>query len=387
MGDAKSCYNYLLENVQLWTIELKEVADKVEKVRNNNAAVSDPAVDQTDDKCNGDNSMETLRPTEDDTEGTDVPLSGSTPVSTTPCQVKVPPLADNKAIHLSPIVCKRKRPSSTLASDHAAKATRYRTKSSNVVIYDSQTQESFESIVHSIGAGRYMIRKAITAVRMAKAAPVAAQMDDNDDDEDGFKDASLVLAKLGYRAKFGRTEVRSVRVTSTNRDNSINVENKGDSLEAPDGSESLDLLERTLEKAQNQCERGAHQLLRDGDCSEEIGNILTWFQEIVTICEKGLSKVSNENEKETVDDPILKCRSPDQPQGEEDIAITTNCNNIDLKIKQKAFDITAKNTVDVKIDKKSFERPGGGVDIKLDADNHSSKDGAYIKSNTLVDAV
>lgn len=385
MGDAKRCYDYLLENVPLWTTELKEVADKVEKARIKNAAISDPAADLSENNCNGDNSMETLRPAEDNTEGTDVPLSGSTPLSTTPCQTKISPPTDIKAVHSSPILCKRKRVSSTLASGHAARSTRYRTKSSTLVTYDSETQKSFESMVRSIGAGRNMIRKAVIAARMAKVAADTTHIDNNDNDEDGFKDASLVLAKLGHRAKFGRIEARGVRMTSTNRNGSINKDNKKEGPEALDGSESFDLLDRTLEKAQNQCERGAHQLLRDGDCSEEIDSILAWFQEVLTICEKELSKISNENEK--VDDEMLKRCSPDRPRGRDHIPLPAKCNNIDLKIKSRTFENPVKNMVDVKIEPKSFEPPNESVDIKLDADNDSSKGGARFKPNTLVGAV
>lgn len=385
MGDARDCYDYLLKNVPLWTRELKEVADKVEKARIRNATISDPAVDLSENNCNGDNSMETLRPAEDNNEGTDVHSSSSTPVSTTPCQTKVPPPTDIKAIHSPPILCKRKRVSSTLASGHVARSTRYRTKSSTLVTYDSETQKSFESMVRSIGAGRNMIRKAIIAARIAKAAAAATHMDDNDDDEDGFKDASLVLAKLGHRAKFGRIEARGVRMTCTNRNKSIDKDDKRNGPEALDGSESFDLLDRTLEKAQNQCERGAHQLLRDGDCSEEIDSILSWFQEILTICEKELSKISNENEK--VGDEMLKRRSPGQPRGRDHIALSAKCNNIDLKIMPKTFENPVKNTIDVKIEPKSFEPRNESVDIKLDADHDSSKGGACIKSNTLVGAV
>ena len=398
MGDANKCFDYLQENVPLWTTGLKEVAEKIEKRRIENEASSALAANQREkddgdggnDGDDGDNSMETWWPAEENTKDTDILLSGSTPISAKPCQVEIPSPVHIPMISSPPILCKRKRDPSTLTSGHVARMARYRTKPSAIVTYDSEIQESFDGLVKSIGGGRNMIRKAIKAARMAAAAAAVAadaangEDNDEDDEEEGFRNARLVLAQLGYRANPDITQVRRARMMSRYGNNRNNTTDTANVSHAPNGNENFDLLDKTLEKAQNQCERGAHQLLRDGECTEEIDSVLVWFREILAICEKESKKVSTECEK--ADPKVTNNGFFNQPAEEANTVSRTESNSTVVNT-ESDDEGGEKNSVNVRIEEQSFEPPSTCVDIKLDADDHPNEHDAHINSNTLVSAV
>ena len=67
--------------------------------------------------------------------------------------------------------------------------------------------------------------------------------------------------------------------------------------------------DKELEAAQNLCEAAAHQFLRDGDCSEEIGGTKQKFEHCLDISRK-------EAEKLRVEESTEKQEGPKQPESE-----------------------------------------------------------------------
>ena len=285
MDDATSYLSYFRENVPLWKLSLEEVAENVAKTRSEAANVAYLPKPDKDGEERGNNSTKTLRPTEDSVENPPTLVSnGFTPITSSSSvvigEVTTSPLTPTSPFF--PNMCKRKRSVSTLSSGHVAGVTRYRCKSSTVVHYDSGIQTDLEKVVGDIGNGRHMIRKSMKAARAAKllkeeASDANRQKEDNEDDE--LNDASLVLAKLGYRSRNGTRGVRSIQVAD-------DAAHKAQTPEMADEEQQFTLLNNILERAQDQCERGAHQLLRDGDCTEEIRRVQAMFQEVLEICER-----------------------------------------------------------------------------------------------------
>lgn len=148
--------------------------------------------------------------------------------------------------------------------------------------------------MRNIGTGRNMARKSKTAARMEAIGTLntgsggdieAADDDDADADADrGAVDTSAIFARIGYRSKFAITQIRSSRMmngclpadTQKSRD--------------PDAYETLDAM---LEGAQKMCERGAHQILRDGDCRAEINTALKKLQQALALCEGKVPKTED----------------------------------------------------------------------------------------------
>ena len=391
MNDADKCYGYLNDNVPLWTSEVEAVARKIEKKCVENAASLDlPAAEQdgNEDK-NGENSMETLRPAEDNSKDTDILLDGSTPVSGSPGEAKRPSPSDVPAVLFLPANCKRKRNSSTLTSGHVTRMGRYRTKTSMTVTYDSEIQQSFDGLVRSIGAGRNKIRMAIRAARMAAAAASAtanaakAENNNDGDEDEGFKNASMVLARIGYRARFGVTEAPRAQVTGTNGAMRSYAADRVEVSDSADGSENFRLLDRTLEKAQNQCERAAHQVLRDGECTEEIDSVLAWFREVLSVCEKELGKLSTVSEEAIA--PATDNVSKSQPKEEENIVAAPKSDVVDVGAISNIQNSGIKYGVGMKVDEKiSASSADKYIDMKLDTDDLSKKLDVHIKSKATV---
>jgi hypothetical protein len=56
----------------------------------------------------------------------------------------------------------------------------------------------------------------------------------------------------------------------------------------------FDILDKSLEWCQSQCERAAHQFLRDGECTTEIENIKRKLEEVREIAQKDIEKMKKE---------------------------------------------------------------------------------------------
>ncbi|KAI9852131.1 MAG: hypothetical protein M1838_001755 [Thelocarpon superellum] len=155
---------------------------------------------------------------------------------------------------------RRKRKTASLAS--ASGSPSYRTRSMIIVYYDSAVQEAFEMIVRNIGTARNNIRKGKMAAAMQK---MTAMVEDHGSGTDPTSD---LRSKLSY-----------ARTTRSRGGEEKTV---------------YDHIDAGLDFSQAQCERAAHQFLRDGDCAPEILSIRDKMGEIFALATKEMKRLKME---------------------------------------------------------------------------------------------
>ena len=150
-----------------------------------------------------------------------------------------------------------------------------------IVYYDSAIQEAFESLVRSIAGARNTLRKGKTTASF-KARMSALGMDD-----DPFTGA----------ANFKLTGPKVMRpdITSSRLGPDLLSQSKGSCFEDAD---------KDLETAQNLCEVGAHQFLRDGDCRLEIEGTRKRFEVCLEVARKEVERLHEEDPRVKVDEPV-----------------------------------------------------------------------------------
>ena len=129
---------------------------------------------------------------------------------------------------------------------------KYRMPDDLIVEYDAQAQKVLVEIVEEIGRGRNLIRKARAQARQhsfcKKGSQQARQADLEEDDD---LDDDTVMTQVRLRRK---------------RTNEANM--CGD--DAIDNMQTCDESDKHLRQAQDLCAQAAYQLLRDGECRDEI---------------------------------------------------------------------------------------------------------------------
>ncbi|KAF2752993.1 hypothetical protein EJ05DRAFT_228756 [Pseudovirgaria hyperparasitica] len=254
-GEAHKAFEYLKEKVPEWIENLEALRARVaEKHRHALRASTAPR------KKKRTGSMDSLRPDENDAVSS-IPtriVLAPQPLSTTP----LAPSTNN--------LTKRKRDAKSITSGHISGPPKYRMRQQMVVVYyDSEIQKSFETLVRNITTGRSMLRKGKMAAKM-EALMYAMDVDDStsgDNDEDPNAKIDIRSNLTGFRI------TRSIRAVPSP------LRNAGSS------SDDFDSADKDLETAQSLCERGAHQFLRDGDCSPELEGSEASFKKILALSE------------------------------------------------------------------------------------------------------
>jgi len=228
----------------------------------------------------------------------------------------------------SPVIL-RKRKTDSIASAES-QAPKYRTRSMIIVYYDKAVQDAFEDLVKFVSGSRNVIRKGKMAAKMA-AMKRAAELEvgegeDNGNDEDphgtsvpGRMTASAPVTpqpktssaptEIGVMDDEPDFQIPKLKFISTRnmgptRDR-IRPDLMGSSMSVGllqgyrraggDGAPSIfDEVDKGLEWCQAQCEHAAHQFLRDGDCSTEIGNIKSRLDEVKGTAEREIEKLKKE---------------------------------------------------------------------------------------------
>jgi hypothetical protein len=160
-----------------------------------------------------------------------------------------------------------------------------------VVSYDGDVQKAFELLVRSIGTGRNMLRKAKMEARMNEMAARAESSEEEDEDDEGEEDVSQ--SRINYRARMSSLRARS----AARRSGRLGV-----SSGSPTPAELFDATDKTLEQAQELCEKAAHLTLRDGDCRKELEGVRTHFQSLL---ETAKTEVTKCNTRKLHDPPEL----------------------------------------------------------------------------------
>jgi hypothetical protein len=179
----------------------------------------------------------------------------------------------------------------------ASESCRYRTKTMVVVYYDGRIQKSFEDLVRNIGSARNLLRKGKMAAKMEEIANMALDLSAPNDEL-----SNQLSSKLGLlsQKKISLGYFRTTRTTCTPQS----------TTDAGDGF--FDLTDKALEKAQNLCERAAHQHLREGRADREIEHAIKKLDVATNICDDELAKsfsTGTITSEEEVDSPQI----PDTP--------------------------------------------------------------------------
>lgn len=192
-------------------------------------------------------STESLRPATNDAFGDGV-------LTSEPLQQSDPAAAQEQS---SPQPRRKRKPES-VASD--MEPTKYRTRSMIIVHYDSAVQEAFEGIVRNVGTARNNIRKGRMAAKMKQMTSMP----------DGVSSLLGADGSLNPRLAFAR-----VSRSRSAEDKTI-----------------YDTIDLGLEYCQSLCEHGAHQFLRDGDCSTEISGIKRKLGEVGVLAKAEMDKLA-----------------------------------------------------------------------------------------------
>ncbi|KAH0545191.1 hypothetical protein GP486_008461 [Trichoglossum hirsutum] len=238
---ASSSFAYLTENTPDWITRLDDLTTRIlsrqaelSQLAHSNAGTNSPTTDR-----NNNNNNDSPKDTKDtkDTE-------------------QLQKLHDEKNR-------RRKRKTASISSA-ASGSQRYRSRSMVIVYYDSTVQKAFETLVRDIGTARNNVRKAKMSARMKNWSALTG----GEDDVDAVR-SRFIMPRSASRSAGGGDE-KTV----------------------------YDTVDAALEMAQSQCETGAHQFLRDGDCRKEIEVAKKKLEEVRVLATEELEIAKKEEEKE-----------------------------------------------------------------------------------------
>lgn len=264
MSEAQKCFTYLKDNSPKWLSDLLGLEEHVEQKQKEMAKEDGCAAEVVFQRVrNG--SVASLRDQE-------VPYGLYSSQSNADGSSHSPEdSAHPSASRRRNVLLKRNKQPASLLSTVTSGAEKFRARSMIIVYYDAEIQKAFEKLVREIGNGRHLIRKAKMA---AQAEAFAGGI--NDDDLYGRADEPIApnMRVMNFR----RTAASASQTKLAN------------------GAENTTLAayeqaDKALERAQNLCERAAHQFLRDGDCGTETEHAKEAFQEILGISSEELSRL------------------------------------------------------------------------------------------------
>lgn len=265
MSDITKAFTFLQDTVPQW---LQDVTNVEEKVTSMQPEVAKVAVSTSPFAKGKTGSVESIRP-----EKLDAVAEESTPSNAAPFN----PLES------------RKRKSPSINSGQACETATYRPKMMVVVSYDGDMQKSFELLVRGLATGRNMLRKAKMEAKMAELAALAGSSEDEEDDDNDEEDH--IMSKISYRP-----QIASMRMRVAAR--------RGASRGAFGGAATppavlFETTDKTLEQAQELCEKSAHLTLREGDCRTELKLVRMHLQNI-------LSTATSEATKRAMSPPEIR---------------------------------------------------------------------------------
>ena len=157
---------------------------------------------------------------------------------------------------------RRKRKTETISSN--VEPSKFRTRSMIIVYYDSAVQDSFEKVVRQISIARNNLRKGKMAAKMIQMTSRHDALLPRGGDDNPLLSTRLAFSRMSRMRASGGTGA---------------------------GEKSVyDRIDQDLEAAQNLSEHGAHQFLRDGDCSSEIFGIKSTLSDAAELAKAELDK-------------------------------------------------------------------------------------------------
>lgn len=264
--EAVNCFTTLLESVPKWIAELEHISKSANDKQNERLFENKPA-DPQQELTKKLSKSSSLRTNPKDDEAKPQQNQQDEGILLRP---QLPHMTASDVLRLA----QRKRKTASVCSGRQSGPLKYRSRGMVVVYYDGEAQKQFETLVRSIGTSRNSLRKA----KMSAKVDAVSRSDSGSSEGSSSDDAVLDIEKLGYRP--------------------VKLRGRG-TPEKDDGTGVFDKVDGFLERAQTLCERAAHQILRDGDCAEEIKNATKHFDDACKMCETELPALQKRIEKST----------------------------------------------------------------------------------------
>jgi hypothetical protein len=263
MTDADKCFAYLRDDAPKWLEDLDRLEKQVEEKQQEMSKLPE-SPPWSDARGNSNPSIRDR----------DLLVSTLTSPETTPTSSSTspPPVASFRPSHTpSPRnkLIKKSLRAGSMFSDMTARP-KFRSRSMVTLYYNGEIQRAFEKLVREIGNGRNLIRKARIAAR-----------------SDAFRSEELQLEELCKAVDDDAPSPLSMRGFRRTGSSSHSAQ-----APATGGSgvmSAYDQADEALERAQELCERAAHQFLRDGDCRLETRSAKEAFQDVVKISTEALA--------------------------------------------------------------------------------------------------
>ncbi|KAI5866647.1 hypothetical protein GGS23DRAFT_280967 [Durotheca rogersii] len=220
-------------------------------------------------------------------------------------------------------VRRRHKTESMVSVEHGI--PKYRSRNMIIVYYDSYVQSFFEELVKFVSQQRNSMRKAKLAAKMVQIKRLAEldmpddEDDDNNDNESqgdlkaGASNGATGLEAATPKAKPAGPEELMLRFRSTRQMGSRQMASRsglaGGLGSFQDQADIWEELDRGLEFVQGMCEHGAHQFLREGDCSDEIEKIKKRLSQTKEAADKELARPSTESTSSSSPPAPIRSRS------------------------------------------------------------------------------
>jgi hypothetical protein len=324
MSDMEKSFTYLQDNIPQWLQDVTTVEEKITAMQEDNTQVF---ISQSPFGKRRSDSIESIP--------LDAIVEDAAPSNET-----------NTALAGS-----RKRKSLSVSSGRQSSSSRHR-KTMVVVSYDGDTQKSFELLARAIGIGRNMLRKARMEARMNVMAAQAesSEEDDNDDDEEG----EGIVPKDNYRSRMSSFRARS----AARRSGRLGV--SGATIPAA----LFETTDKTLEQAQELCEKSAHLTLREGDCRKELDGVRKAFQTLLETAKTAVEKCN-----------ALKSQDLPELQAHETSDTSVSSNEPETKYKKHTpLPVADSKTTTPEGDTATASAPPKIIDIEVDDNDETDDD-------------
>ena len=243
--DAFTCLQDLLKNVPGWIANLESIVGNATRKQTELLFANQPADSEKTlvRKASKSSSLCSRHSKEDEAAAQDPEAREETPAPTL-LRPQLPHLSNSDALRLS----QRKRKTTSALSGQQSGPSKFRSRGLVVVYYDGDVQKQFEALVRTISLCRNGIRKAKMNYKIDNLARSGSSSS-----ESGGSGGEETIKGLGTFTY--KTARKTWQEPSSSKE---------------DGTAAFDKVDGLLEKTQALCERAAHQVLRDGDCSPEL---------------------------------------------------------------------------------------------------------------------
>nr|POE66656.1 hypothetical protein CFP56_72079 [Quercus suber] len=266
-GDALNCFTSLLEHVPTWIADLEHILHTA-KHRQHDILTAEQPVPNLPDTSTRSSSLLRSRRTK-----TIQKDEAAVPTTSDVSQIRpqLPHMTNSDVLRLR----QRKRKTLSVCSAGQSGSPKYRSKALVVVYYDGDVQKRFENLVRAVAACRNTIRKGKMSAKvdaLSRTGSSSSEGEGNSGGEDGA-------------VRFGGLNYKSTRNTGRT------------CFAKSNDTEAFDKIDGSLEKGQLLCEKAAHQILRDGDCSVELHNARIHFEDATKLAQAEIPMLQKKAEK------------------------------------------------------------------------------------------